>query len=64
MFRIDIPILNTPNVNMHQFLNPTHAAKRTLCKTTSPRPPSEHFQIDLKTKAQGMTRMGRVHLGI
>jgi hypothetical protein len=49
---------------MRQFLHPTHVAKRTLYKTPSPRPPSEHFQINLQTKAQGMTRMGHVHLGI
>jgi len=51
-FRKVIPILNTSNVKMHQFLHPTHVTKRTLCKTTSPRPPNEHFQINLQTKPQ------------
>jgi len=50
-FCVVIPILNISNTNMHQFLHPTHFAKRTLRKTTSPRPPSEHFQINLQTKA-------------
>jgi hypothetical protein len=32
---------------MHQYLHATHVAKKALCKTTSHRPPSEHFQINM-----------------
>ena len=39
-------------MDIHQFLQPTRAAKRTLCKTPSLRPLSERLQIKLQTKAQ------------